>query len=188
MKYHVSVIKYACWILLIVAMSTVSTRPVDAQILVDVPLHDFSDRNSKPLVCGTVVSFTDKAIQVQDGLNITHVLQIRGLSKGDQKFIIALRKANKKSLKQEAAAKVQLEAIESGSAKNQLKSLEIIAKSGLSATSLSQDVGRLGIESPDDQIATAALQTFASICPRDPKTPRRFLINWSDLAHTANRY
>ena len=172
---HILKIEYSIGLLLMFGFINATIVPACSQVLVEVPLHDFSDRNSVPLVCGKVVSFTDKAIQVQDGLKITHVLPIRNISRGDQKFIIALKKANKRSLKQEAEAIDLFNEIESGTAKNQLKSLQRIAKIGPSATSLSEDIGAVALESPNDKIAAAALQTFASICLREPSSTETLL-------------
>jgi len=158
MKSRKLAIESSIGLLWVVGFINAAISPACSQVLVDVPLRDFSDRNSVPLVCGKVVSFTDQAIQVQDGLKITHILPMRGLSRSDQKFIIDL-----------------FNQIESESSKTQLKSLQRIAQIGPVATSLSEDIATLAIESSDGKVAAAALVTFTSICPRDTSSTKTIL-------------
>jgi len=151
-------------ILLFVTLSCVSS--INAQLPGEVPLHDFSDRKSGPQVCGSVVSYTDEAIQVKDGLGIIHVLAMKSISLSDQKFVKSLKTAHKNWSKQKEEANELFDKLGSGTSKAQIKILNRIAKIGPAASALAPNIGLLAEQSDETQLAASALQSFIAICPR----------------------
>lgn len=147
------------------------TSPTLAQWSDTIPLHDFFNRRGEPIITGKVISISKTEIEIENGLGEKSKFAINSLSKNNQAFIRSIKRSYDNFVKNKNESSRMLERLNLNSSKSTvLRALTKLANYNLAAQTHTEWIANLLIKTEDLDVKLAALNAFASICPKNEKS------------------